>query len=134
MKKYLLILLFLLLGAKTYAQVGQKYYGATNVEAKLEFDAWLEIDHGGKLTLAQLKKETTHNEEIYNQVREQISHLIGHFSSESFKNEVGVPGVLGEKIDFTFKKIENEGKTKVLHYHASGKIVFHKDVFKNKKY
>lgn len=133
MKKYLVALLLLstALSAKTLGN--EKYFGATNVEANLEFDARIDIEHSGSLTLSQLKNETASNEEIFEEVRTQISHLIGHFSSQSFKDEVGVPGVLGETMDFKFTKVEKKGSHKILYYRASGKVVFHKDIFKSKK-
>lgn len=131
MKIYLLAIMMSFV-SHAYAQ-GQKYFGATNVEAKLEYQAKIEINHAGKLSLSSLKRENANNEHIFEEVRNQISHLIGHFSSQSFKEEVGFPGVLGEKIDFTFTKVENQSKQKILHYKASGKIVFHKSVFKSKK-
>lgn len=109
-----------------------KYYGATNTEAILNFDSRIEIQTSKVLKLSNLKKETTQNTEVYEEVREQISYLIGHFSSESFKDEVGVPGVLGENMTFTFNKVENRNGHAILHMNVTGKVVFHKDVFKGK--
>lgn len=131
--KNILFGLALIYSSIIFAKDDRKYFGATNVEAKLEFEAKLDLKHSGSLSLAGLKQETANNEKVFAAVREQIAYLIGHFSSDSFKEEVGVPGVLGEKIDFKFSKIESKGSHKILHYRASGKVVFHKDVFGSKK-
>lgn len=123
--------LLILLSFNLFAQ-DAKYFGATNTEAILNFDSRIEIQTSKVLKLANLKKETAQNAEVFEEVREQISFLIGHFSSESFKQEVGVPGVLGENMAFTFTKVDNYTGYAVLHMNVSGKVVFHKDVFKGK--
>ncbi len=117
----------------SFAKDSSKYFGATNTEANLEFISKIEIKTNKKLQLKVLKTETDKNTEIFEQVRAQISFLIGHFSSESFKDEVGVPGVLGENMSFKFTSVENFNGHALLSFNVSGKVVFHKDVFKGKK-
>lgn len=131
--KTLIFTLALLAAPNVWGQVAPKYFGATNVEAKLEFKGKVELRFHGNLTLASLSRETTRNETAFAAVREQIAYLIGHFSSQSFKDEVGVPGVLGEQMDFTFTEVESRGNSKTLHYKANGKVVFHKDIFGNNR-
>lgn len=130
--KSILFIVFCLLSSLAFGQGSSKYYGATNTEAQLEFISQIEIETSGPLKLSQLKSENDQNYEIFEEIRTQISFLIGHFSSESFKHEVGVPGVLGENRNFSVFKIENFSGHAILHMKTSGKVVFHKDVFKGK--
>tara|TARA_R110000868_G_scaffold143075_13_gene360802 strand:- start:8631 stop:9992 length:1362 start_codon:yes stop_codon:yes gene_type:complete len=121
-----------LIGSLAHAQGSSKYFGATNTEAKLEYHSKIEIKSKYALKLSQLKVENGDNYEIFEEIRTQVSFLIGHFSSESFKAEVGVPGVLGENMNFTVTKVENFQGYSILHLKTVGKVVFHKDVFKGK--
>ena len=118
---YLLLTLLLLIPSTPIHANTDKYYGKTSTEGMLTFKSRI-----------QVPKDTSQKDALV-EVYRQIPHLIGHFSSESFKESFGNPAVLGERYQITFTKTKTKGRLKTFYYNFKGKAVFHLDSFKNKK-
>jgi hypothetical protein len=122
-------LLFFLYSISLFAQ--DKYYGAESTEALLNFHSKIIINTKVK-NITELRKSPTLQKRVQEEVRYQLDHLIGHFSSASFLKSFGFPGVMGQKYDVKFNKIESTEQGVILNYTFNGKINFSSKAFKGK--
>ncbi|GAB4018117.1 MAG: hypothetical protein Fur0010_19130 [Bdellovibrio sp.] len=96
----------------------EKYTSESSTEAELNFS--------GKIELAK-------GERSKDLIDEQLQHLIGHFSSQSFQDSFGYPGVLSDdyKFEIASTKTLPSGR-RLVEYTFKGKIVVHKKAFGSK--
>jgi hypothetical protein len=109
------------------------YYGKASTEAILEFESSADIGFTQKANLSDLHKNVRMRTLALEKLDAQIQHLMGTFQSQSFLDEFGYPGVLGESysIEFTeFSKINS--KRALVKYKFKGKVVFHTEAFQDK--
>lgn len=131
MKFLSLAVLFLTINAQARLPYNDKYYGKKSTEALLTFSTVAEIPHTGELTLATLKKPGRIQDNILAKLDMQVQHLMGTFQSESFQEDFGYPGVIGETYEIEFKEVKVlNSKTKLIKYAFKGKVVFHTSAFK----
>lgn len=107
------------------------YYGRHSTEAILRFDGRADITLPEYVTLELLNSQTDQRREALKQLREQIRHLMGTFQSDSFKQDFGYLGALGEKSLINFKAIANgsESGRVLVDYEFKGLVVFQKEAF-----
>jgi hypothetical protein len=122
----------LILAMSLITQIAQGYYGAKSAEAKINFQAKIQIaSNSTGITLSNIGANKAEFDELINL---QIRHLMGILQAESFVNDFGYPGVLGENHLFKMTKItEIENQLYEVEYAYKSKMVLHKDAFKNKK-
>jgi hypothetical protein len=114
------------------SQVVYSYYGAKSAEAKINFKAKIQINSKRSgITIINLGLNKSEFDRIINL---QIRHLMGILQAESFIDNFGFPGVLGESHQTKITKItEVKKKLYEVEYEYKSKMVLHKDAFKNSK-
>lgn len=113
------ISILMLLLAISQAFAIEKYTSESSTEAQLKFSAQIEVAKGQRAN---------------DLIEEQLQHLIGHFSSESFQKSFGFPGVLSDdfKYQVSSTKTLSNGR-RLINYDFDGKVVLHKKSFGSKK-
>ncbi|OGQ18627.1 MAG: hypothetical protein A3B70_06445 [Deltaproteobacteria bacterium RIFCSPHIGHO2_02_FULL_40_11] len=123
------------------------YYGLRSTEAQLTFQASLETDFsdfvipcedGGSFSIVTLNQKGSPRKQALKKVRNQLQFLVGTFQSESFYQEFGYRGILGEdhrsQIEFIDIEDTPDPKRKKLSYQFKGTVVFDKQAFGNASY
>lgn len=125
MVKYLLLFF---LSANTWA-----YYGIHSTEANLKFAGRIEVEFFGGLSLSELNSQNSEENEIVSyQVNEQLQHLLGTFSSESFIEETnGATAAISKDYKITFTNIEPSETEDhfIISYEYDGTVLVHRDFF-----
>src|SRR3990167_1633442 len=116
------------------AHDARAYYGRNSTEARLTYSASVEIEHEGTIDLAVINRRGRARNAVFAKVDAQIQHLMGTFQSESFVEDFGFPGVLGERYVVNFKRVRSGSSSsrKILDYDFRGTVVFHKNAFKSR--
>jgi hypothetical protein len=114
------------------SQVAHSYYGAKSAEAKINFKAKIQLaSNRTGINLLNLGPSKVEFDALINL---QIRHLMGILQAESFVDNFGYPGVLGESHQFKITKItEIKKQFYEVEYDYKSKMVLHKDAFKNNK-
>lgn len=108
------------------------YYGRHSTEARLSFEARIEIDFISDTTLNDIEKGSGNKEYVLNEIDSQLQFLLGTFNSESFKKETNDATASISK-EYKIKLLSVSKSKKVDHiivnYAYDGKILVHKDFF-----
>jgi hypothetical protein len=107
------------------------YYGRHSTEALLTFSGEADLPLAGVGTAAELNRAGIRRDRALAALDGQIQHLMGTFQSETFREQFGWPGVLGESYDIRFTAAEPgiEPGRRRLSYVFKGKVVFQKEAF-----
>lgn len=129
-----MLFLSTLTNAQTLPPISLEYYGKASTEAILEYESSADIAFNQKATLKDLQKSGKIQASVLELLDAQIQHLMGTFQSQSFLDEFGYPGVLGETYTIDFKEFTKlkDGRA-LVKYSFHGKVVFHSDSFQGKK-
>ncbi len=114
---------------------GFAYYGARSTEAVLSFEAQADLpwERGAAgLNATRLNAAGTTRTRALSLIDAQVQHLMGIFQSESFRDDFGNPGVIGEtyEIHFTSATPAEEAGRVTVTYRFEGKVAFGKDAFR----
>jgi len=108
------------------------YYGAKSAEANLTFNAKIQFKY--KKSAIVLENYKSVEDDFTEKIEFQIKYLMGVLQAESFIDQFGFPGVIGEDHFITITSIrEIKKKFYEVEYAYQGKMVLHKDAFKNTK-
>ncbi len=119
----------------TGSSLSYAFYGRHSAEATLKYRAVIEMTLPQLQSLKQIQTGGELRDDALEQIDEQVQHLMGTFQSTSFIEEVGGSGALGATYSIKFIKVENikSSENKLITYEFTGKTIFEKELFKNKK-
>lgn len=111
------------------------YYGRHSKEATLTFSHKVEFFRKGKLGLHKMKTNPVLYGATKKIIKDQVEHLMGYFQSESFYENFGFKGILGEEYTFSLTQLKKGRKRNqwFLSYDFKGKAAVEKKVFGRKK-
>src|SRR5262245_57296685 len=91
-----------------YALPSFAFYGRHATEAILTYEAVADIPLSGNPPPESLNNPNGRTRAAaLEQIDAQVMHLMGTFQAESFRNDFGYPGVLGEAHEIKFVKVED---------------------------